>query len=96
MKSKGNSGFAILLIGFGALILAGKLGFGLGHLMGYVLPLAMMVLGWVGIQRGRTFIGWVLLVLGVIILLGKVSGLIGLIVAIGMIGYGVTMLKKAA
>lgn len=94
MKRNGGSGFAILLIGCGAIILLGSLGFGLGHLMGYIIPLAMVLLGWVGVQRGSKFFGWLLMVVGAIILLGKFSGLIGLIVAVGMIGYGVSMLRK--
>jgi len=96
MKRSGNTGFAILLIGCGALILLDKIGLGLGSLMSYIIPIAMVLLGWMSVQRGSRFFGWVLMVVGAIILLGKFSGLIGLIVAIGLIGYGVTMLKRSS
>lgn len=91
-----QSGFALLLIAFGALILIDKIGFGLGHLMGYIVPFAMVGLGWLGIKNGRGFIGWTLLVIGLIVLLGKFSGLIGLAIAIGLICYGFSMLKKTS
>lgn len=96
MKRNSGSGFAILLIGCGALILLDKLGFGLGHLMGYIIPLAMVLLGWVGVQRGSKFFGWLLMIVGAIILFGKFSSLIGFLIAVGMIVYGVSMLRKRA
>lgn len=94
MKMNGNTGFALLLIACGALIMLGKFGFGVGPLMGYLIPIAMVAFGWYSIKRGSRFFGWVMLILGLIILLGKFSSLFGLIIAIGMIAYGVTMLKK--
>lgn len=94
MKMNGNTGFAVLLIACGALIMLGKFGFGFGHLMGFLIPLAMVALGWYSVKRGSRFVGWGLLILGLVILLGKMSGLIGLLIAIGMIAYGITMLKK--
>jgi lia operon protein LiaI len=94
MKMNGNTGFAILLIACGALIMLGKFGFGFGPLMGYLIPLALVLFGWYSVKRGSKFVGWGMLILGLVILMSKLTGLIGLIIAIGMIAYGVTMLKK--
>ncbi|NEW08045.1 hypothetical protein GK047_18760 [Paenibacillus sp. SYP-B3998] len=93
---KKNTGFAVLLIAFGALILLNKLGLHMGpfigSIMGYVIPLAMVGLGYVGIKNGSK-IGWIIAGLGIIILLGKLSGWLIILLAIGLIGYGFTMLS---
>ncbi|MFK7697518.1 LiaF transmembrane domain-containing protein [Paenibacillus sp. HJGM_3] len=94
MKINRNSGWALFLIACGALILIGKLGFGLGHLMSYLFPIAMIGLGYLGIRNGSKFIGWVILVIGLLALLGKFSGLFAILIAAGLIGYGVTLLKR--
>jgi predicted membrane protein len=94
MKMNGNTGFAFLLIACGALIMLGKFGFGFDSLMGYLIPIAMVVLGWYSVKRGSKFVGWGLLIVGLLILMSKLTGLIGLLVAVGMIAYGVTMLKR--
>lgn len=96
MSLNRNSGFAMFLIACGALILLDKLGLGFGHLMGWLIPLAMVGLGYYGIKNGKTFFGWVVIVLGAIILLGKFSSLIGILVAIGLIGFGVSRLKNSS
>ncbi|WP_409342419.1 LiaF transmembrane domain-containing protein [Paenibacillus sp. MBLB4367] len=96
MRLNRNGGFALFLIACGALILLDKVGFGFGWLMGYLIPLAMVGLGFYGVKNGKTFFGWVIMVIGAIILLGKFTGFIGILIAIGLIGYGVTSLKKNA
>ncbi|MEW9700990.1 hypothetical protein [Paenibacillus sp. SI8] len=94
---KRNTGLAVLLIAFGALILLNKLGIHMGpfigSIMGYVIPLAMVGLGYVGIRNGSK-IGWVIAGLGIIILLGKLAGWVIILLAIGLIGYGFSMLAK--
>ncbi|WP_282939868.1 hypothetical protein [Paenibacillus sp. RC67] len=94
MRLNRHSGLALLLIFFGAIILLSKIGFHTGHIMSYVFPIALVGLGWLGIKNGRSAIGWILLVFGGLILLGKLSGLIAIAVAIGFICYGVSILKK--
>jgi hypothetical protein len=93
---KRNTGFAALLIAFGALILFNKLGFHLGHfvgsVMGYVIPLIMVGLGYVGIKNGNK-LGWIIAGIGIIILVSKLAGWIIILLAIGLISYGVSMLK---
>lgn len=94
MRLNGKSGLALLLIGCGALILLGKIGLGLGFLMGYLFPIALLGLGYYGIRNGNKFFGWAIFVVGLIALLGKFSGLFAIIFAVGLICFGVTVLKK--
>ncbi|MED4602606.1 hypothetical protein P9314_18315 [Paenibacillus validus] len=94
MRMNKHTGLAVLLIFFGALILLNKTGFHIGHhVMSILFPAAMVGLGFVGLKNGKSIIGWILIGIGGLILLGKLSGLIGLLVAIGLIGYGVSMLR---
>lgn len=94
MKLNGKSGLAILLIACGALILLGKIGFGFGYLIGYLFPIALLGLGYYGIRNGSKFFGWVLFVIGLFALIGKFSWLFAIIFAVGLIYFGVTLLRK--
>jgi lia operon protein LiaI len=94
MRLNRHSGLALLLIMFGALILLNKFGIHTGHLMSYLFPVAMIGLGWLGLKNGKTFIGFVLMAIGGLILLAKLSGLIAVAIAIGLIIYGFSLLKK--
>jgi lia operon protein LiaI len=95
MELNRKSGFAIFLIGCGALMVLDKIGFGFGHLFSLIIPLAMLIFGYIGFQGGKKIFGSILMVLGAIILFGKLSGLLGLILAIVLIGFGISMLKKS-
>lgn len=94
MRMNGKTGFALLLIAFGILLLLNKFGLGLGWLMGYIIPLAMVGIGYIGIKNGNKFFGWLIFIIGLIALLGKFSGIIGFVVAAGLIIYGVSLLKQ--
>lgn len=96
MRVRGNSGLAVILIIVGALILFSKIHlFGFAHhLMGYIFPIIIIGLGYMGIRYGRWLIGGVLLFFGILMLIGKLAGLIGFIIAVVMIGYGISMLSK--
>lgn len=94
MKVTGKSGFALLLIGCGALILLSKLGFVAHGLAGILFPLAIAYLGYYGIKRGRTVIGWILLIAGALGLMCKLSGFLAIAIAGGFIYYGITLLKN--
>jgi len=92
MAVNGKSGLALLLIAMGVVIALNKLGLHL-HLMGLLAPLALIGFGYLGIRNGKK-IGWVLFGLGGLILAVKLSGLIGILIAIAMISYGVSILKQ--
>ena len=83
-----------MLIAFGALLLLSKIGLGLGWLMSYLIPLALIGIGYVGIKNGSKFIGWVIFIIGLISLFSKFAGLIGFIIAGAFIVFGFTLLKK--
>ncbi|MNI86308.1 hypothetical protein D3C73_1433940 [compost metagenome] len=91
---KRGSGFAVLLIAFGVLIILNKFGIHLlGPIMSYVVPIAMVGLGYLGIKNGSK-IGWIIAGLGAIILIGKLAGWMIILLAIGSIVYGISMLKS--
>lgn len=94
--NKGN-GLAIVLIVLGSIMLLGKFtpffGHFVGHLIGYLIPIAMIMLGYYGVKKGNAIFGWIVLVLGGLILLGKLSWLLGPLLAIGLIIFGVSMLS---
>jgi hypothetical protein len=84
----------LILIAVGALIIMNKFGIHLlGPIMGYVVPIAMVALGYLGIKRGNK-LGWIIAGLGGVILLGKLAGWLVIILAIGLILYGLSMLKR--
>ncbi|MCR8633242.1 MULTISPECIES: LiaF transmembrane domain-containing protein [Paenibacillus] len=94
MKMNRHIGLALLLILLGALILLNKFGVHTGHLMGYLFPVAMIGLGWLGLKNGKSFIGFILIAIGGLTLMAKLSGLIAIALAIGLIIYGFSLLKK--
>lgn len=94
MRMNGKSGFAFVLIAFGVLLLIGNIGFGLGYLLSYLIPIALVILGYIGIKNGRKFFGWVIFLIGVIALFSKFGSILGFIVAAGFIIYGISLLKS--
>lgn len=91
-NSKGN-GVSLLLIGLGALVLLGVLGPFLGWLFSLIVPLLIMALGYYGIRYGHKLFGWIVLGIGAMALLGKLSWLIGPILGIVLIVYGLSRWK---
>lgn len=92
MQRKGNT-LAIVLIVLGGFILLSKLGFLLGGLMGYLVPFALIALGYYGIKAGNKFFGWLFIMIGGFTLIGKFSWLFGVIIAVGFIAWGVYLLS---
>ncbi|QCT04218.1 hypothetical protein E6C60_3507 [Paenibacillus algicola] len=95
LRSSRNKGLAVLLIGLGALILLGVFGPLLGWLFSLLIPLVMIGLGYYGIKRGNTLIGWIVMAIGIISLLGKLSWLFGPLLGIALIVWGVSRLKRS-
>jgi hypothetical protein len=93
MTTKRNTGIAIALIALGAIILLGKIGFFSGALMGYVIPIIMLGLGYYGIKNGSK-IAWVVAIIGGIILFAKLTPLLVVILAVAMVVFGVSMLTR--
>jgi len=89
-----NIGFAVILILLGGLILLSKLGFGLGSLMSWFVPIVLLLIGYNLIKHRSGFIGWPLAILGGLLLFGKLMGVIGWLIAIVLIIYGVYLIKN--
>ncbi|SDE16299.1 hypothetical protein SAMN02799630_04868 [Paenibacillus sp. UNCCL117] len=95
MRMNKHTGIALLMIFFGVLILLNKMGIHTGgHLMSYLFPIAMVGFGFLGLKNGKSVIGLILIGIGGLILLGKLSGLIGLLFAGGLIWYGISLIRK--
>jgi len=97
MRTNRTNGFAVILIALGALILLGKLspllGSVLGGLFGILFAVAMIALGYYGIRRGNAFFGWIVLFFGILSLISKLAWLIVPAIGIGIIIYGVSLLR---
>ncbi|MCM3338850.1 hypothetical protein M3650_09475 [Paenibacillus sp. MER TA 81-3] len=91
--NKGNT-FAFILIALGGFILLSKFGLHLGSWFGYLLPILLIGLGYYGVKAGNSTFGWIFIIIGSISLIGKLSWLIGIIVAVAMVGFGVSMLSS--
>jgi len=89
-----NIAFAVILILLGGLILLDKFGFGLGSLMSWIFPIVLFLIGYNLIKHRGGVIGWPLAILGGLILFGKLMGIIGWLIAIALIIYGVYLLKN--
>jgi hypothetical protein len=91
---RSGNGLAMLLIGFGGLIILGKLGFGLGFLFGMLIPILIILLGAMAWRSGNRLVGGVIVVVGGFILLGKLSFLFVWAAAIALVVFGVSMLRS--
>ncbi|WP_059049402.1 hypothetical protein [Paenibacillus senegalimassiliensis] len=93
MRTNRPNVFAFVLIALGALILLGKLTPFLGSLFGLLIAVVMIGLGYYGIRRGNAFFGWLVLILGAIMLMSKLAWLIVPLLGIGLIVYGISTLR---
>lgn len=89
----GKTALGIVLIVVGASIVLKFLGFTLGPIFGYLFPIILIGLGYIGLRNGKNWIGVILIAIGAILLLGKLSSLIFLVLAIAAIVIGVTMIR---
>jgi lia operon protein LiaI len=89
-----EKGFAFILILLGGVILLDKLGMGMGGFMSWILPIAMFIGGYYMIKHRAGIIGWPLVVFGGLLLFGKLMSLIGWLIAIVLIIYGVHLLNR--
>jgi len=92
-NSKGN-GMSILLIGLGILVLLGVFGPLLGWLFSLLIPVLIAALGYYGIRRGNTLMGWIVLGIGLVWLMSKLSWVLAPILGIILIVYGVSRMKN--
>lgn len=91
-RNKGN-GIAIALIVIGAVMLLGILPHLISGIFGILFPAVLVALGYYGIKSGRKIIGWVVLFIGVMSLISKLSWLIGPLLGIALVVWGISVLK---
>lgn len=92
MSMNRSKSWAMILITVGLLICLHQFGMHV-HLMEFVVPAAMVGLGYVGIRNEKK-IGWVIFGIGALILITKLSGILAIAFAIWLIYYGYRMWKK--
>jgi len=89
---KGN-GMAVLLITLGVVLILAKLGV-FQFLLGLLIPILIIGLGVMAWLNGRKIIGSVIVLIGALMLIGKLAPLLVWIAAIALIAYGISMLRR--
>ncbi|MFC5652739.1 hypothetical protein ACFPYJ_27270 [Paenibacillus solisilvae] len=89
----GKSAIGALLVVVGGLMVMKFLGIHLGWIVGLLMPFILIGLGAIGLNNNRKVIGGILVVVGAVMLLGKLAGIFALLLAIGIICWGVSMFK---
>ncbi|WP_017815556.1 MULTISPECIES: LiaF transmembrane domain-containing protein [Paenibacillus] len=89
---------AVSLIAVGILMVFGKF-FPvvhnlMGELVGLLIPVVLLILGYYALQSGRKVLGIILSIIGACILFAKLSFLIGPILGIALVIWGITLLKN--
>ncbi|ASA24085.1 hypothetical protein [Paenibacillus donghaensis] len=91
-NNKGN-GLAIVLIALGGIILLGMALPLIHGIFRLLFPVVLVVLGYLGIKSGRKIIGWGLMFIGVMTLIAKLSWIIGPLLGVALVVWGVSVLK---
>lgn len=91
----GKSALGVLLIIIGALAVLNFFNINIGWIFGLLLPFILIGFGVVGWMNNKKTIGGILVAIGAIILVSKLSGLFMLLLAIGLIAGGVSMFKNS-
>lgn len=89
----GKSALGVLLIIVGGLAALNFLNFDFGRIIGFLIPFILIGFGVVGWSYNKKWIGGILVAIGVIMLLGKLSGVLMLLLAIGLVAAGVSLFK---
>ncbi|MBW7453188.1 hypothetical protein ACFOLF_11450 [Paenibacillus sepulcri] len=90
----GKSALGVILVIVGGLVAMNFFGIHLGGIIGFLMPFILIGLGVVGLKNDSKVIGGILIVVGAFMLLGKMMGLITLLLAIGLIVWGVSIFKR--
>lgn len=90
----GKSALGVLLIIIGALAVLNFFDINIGWIFGMLLPFILIGFGVVGWMNNKKTIGGILIAIGAIMLISKLSGIFMLLLAIGLIVGGVSMFKN--
>lgn len=91
----GKTALGVLLIVAGALAVLNFFDINFGWIFGLLLPFILIGFGIVGWKNNKKVIGSLLIAIGGVMLLGKLGGIIMLLLAIGLIVFGVSMFKSS-
>lgn len=90
----GKSALGALLVIVGGIAVLNFVGINFGWIVSLLLPFIFIGLGVVGWMNNKKGLGGVLIVVGTIMLLGKLGGILMLLIAIGLIVAGVSLFKR--
>ncbi|MCR2802265.1 LiaF transmembrane domain-containing protein [Paenibacillus soyae] len=90
----GKTALGVLLIVIGGLAVLNIFNINLGWIFGLLFPLILIGFGVLGWKNDKKIIGGILIAIGAIALLGKLGGIFTLLLAVGLIVFGVQMFKK--
>lgn len=93
MDMNGKSALGVLLIIVGGLAALNFLNIDFGRIIGFLVPFILIGFGVLGWFNNKKVIGGILIVVGGIMLLGKLGGLLMLILAIGLVVAGISLFK---
>lgn len=93
MQRNKSNGLAIALIVIGAVMLLGVLPHLIHGIFGILFPVLLVVLGYYGIRSGRKIIGWVVMFIGIMTLISKLSWLIGPLLGVALVVWGISVLR---
>ncbi|MFC4776073.1 hypothetical protein ACFO9Q_04750 [Paenibacillus sp. GCM10023252] len=91
----GKKALGVIAVVIGGLIVLNFLGIHLGSIIGFLFPFILIGLGFIGWKNNSKLIGGVLMAVGGLIVLGKLSGLIMFAAAVGLIVWGVSLFKRS-
>ncbi|GGF61357.1 hypothetical protein GCM10010912_03240 [Paenibacillus albidus] len=94
MQTNKGNGLAVVLIVLGGIMLLGMALPLIHGMFRLIFPVLLVVLGYLGIKNGRKFIGWGLMFIGVMTLIAKLSWLIGPLLGVALIVWGVSVLNN--
>ncbi|MBB3114700.1 putative membrane protein [Paenibacillus phyllosphaerae] len=90
----GKSALGAVLVALGGLMVLKFLGINLGWIISLLMPFILIGLGFVGLKNNSKIIGSVLVAVGAIMLLPHLFGIVSLLLAIGLIVWGVSMFRN--
>lgn len=90
----GKSALGVLLVAVGGIAVLKFFGINFGSLFGFLMPFIFIGFGVFGWLNGKKIIGGILAAIGGLMLLGKMGGILLLVLAIGLIVWGVSMVKN--
>jgi len=88
-----RTALGVILVALGVVVALRIFGITLGPIFGFLFPIILIGLGYVGLRNGKNWIGTILIAVGAIMLLVKLSGVFFLILAIVAILAGISMIR---